>query len=223
MQSEMEYALIVYNDYINYRYHPLYGCMIMLPPPLNIVNLIFGIPAIFLRSRKWNQFALKIEYTLFILIPVSLIFIGLSLLTMPISLIFMAYRTTMYSTQDNLMNARKRSALYKFSISSVRLLTWILLGIPYLLIVLIVNDIPLFFKSSFEHINNKYTFTKNLILDIRVLRYASIISNYLHSSRRQVVNYVEFRRALENKKQSKNESTTFASSKFGIFMNIQAK
>ena len=98
LQSEMEYALIVYNDYINYRYHPLYGCMIMLPPPLNIVNLIFGLPAIFLRSRKWNQFALKIEYTLFILIPVSLIFIGLSLLTMPISLIFMAYRVMMYST-----------------------------------------------------------------------------------------------------------------------------
>ena len=118
------------------------------------------------------------------------------------------------------MNARKRSALYKFSISSVRLLTWILLGIPYLLIVLIVNDIPLFFKSSFEHVNNKYTFTKNHILDIRVLRYASILSSYLHSSRRQVVNYVEFRRALENKKQAKNESTTFASSKFGIFMNI---
>ena len=53
-QSEMEYALIVYNDYINLRFHPLYSCMITLPPPFNIINLIFGVPAILLKSRKWN-------------------------------------------------------------------------------------------------------------------------------------------------------------------------
>ena len=160
-QSYMEYALIVYNDYINLRFNPLFSCMITLPPPLNVINFILGVPAAIFRSRKWNQFALKIEYFFFILIPLTAVFIIVSIAIMPLAFVFMIYRLLLYSISDNLLNARKKSILYRMTLGQVRLFSWIIFGIPYLLIVLIFNDIPLFLKSSFSYVNNKYTFTKN--------------------------------------------------------------
>jgi len=115
-QSEMEYALIVYNDYINLRFHPLYSCMITLPPPLNVINFIFGIPAAIFKSRKWNQFSLKIEYIFFILLPLTVVFIVVSIAIMPFAFVFMIYRLLLYSISDNLLNARKKSILYRMSL-----------------------------------------------------------------------------------------------------------
>lgn len=112
----MEYALIVYNDYINLRFHPLYSCMITLPPPLNVINFILGIPALFFKSRKWNQFALKIEYTFFILIPLMLVFIIVSIAIMPLAYVFMLYRLLLYSISDNLLNARKKPIIYRMAL-----------------------------------------------------------------------------------------------------------
>lgn len=183
LRSEMEYSLVVYNDYINLRYHPLYSCMISLAPPLNAVSMLFTIPAIILKSRKWNEFVLKIEYTLFILLPISFIFIAVSIFCLPLSYIYLLIKIFGYNISDNMMNIRKSRLIYKISLNFFKCFQWIIFGIPYLIIVFFINDLPLFFKSAFIHINNKYTFTPNKILDLRVIRYGSLTSNYLHSAK----------------------------------------
>ncbi|EAR90628.2 polycystin cation channel protein (macronuclear) [Tetrahymena thermophila SB210] len=208
-QSEMEYSLVVYNDYINSRFNPIYMSMISLPPPFNILNFIFGIISFITKSRIWNKIALKIGYTLVIFLPCILLYIALSLVLIPFSYLYFIHQVSMYSFSDNMMYARKKNKCFKITLYLFRLLTWITLGIPYLLVVFFSNDLPLFCKSAFAHNNNKYNFTKNPVLDLRVIKYVSLYSNYLNLAKKDVFNYLEFRSSLEQKKEVKYKKSYF--------------
>ncbi|KAL4468506.1 hypothetical protein ABPG74_005009 [Tetrahymena malaccensis] len=208
-QSEMEFSLVVYNDYINSRFNPIYMSMISLPPPFNILNFIFGIVSFITKSRTWNKIALKIGYTLVIFLPCILLYTAISIVLIPISYVYFIHQVSMYSFSDNMMYARKKNKCFKITLYSFRVLTWITLGIPYLILVFFSNDLPLFCKSAFTHNNNKYNFTKNSVLDLRVIKYISLYSNYLNLTKKDVFNYLEFRQSLEQKKEVKYKKSYF--------------
>ncbi|KAL4496113.1 hypothetical protein ABPG72_015535 [Tetrahymena utriculariae] len=208
-QSEMEYSLVVYNDYINSRFNPIYMSMISLPPPFNILNFIFGLVSFITKSRTWNKIALKIGYTLVIFLPCILLYTAISLVLIPISYMYFINQVSMYSFSDNMMYARKKNKCFKITLYLFRLLTWVTLGIPYLLLVFFSNDLPLFCKSAFVHNNNKYNFTKNPVLDLRVIKYVSLYSNYLYLTKKDVFNYLEFRSSLDQKKEVKYKKSYF--------------
>lgn len=180
----MDHSLEVYNDYINLRFHPLYSCMISLPPPFNIFGLVCGIIALILRSQRWNDLSLKVSYFIFILIPFSFVFIIMSLISLPLSPILLLRRLIIHIGSDNISHSRKRSPIYRGSLTILRLITWLIFSVPYLFLVLITNDIPVFFASAFSFIDNKYTFTKISVLDTRVIKYASKYHSFLHVSRK---------------------------------------
>ena len=63
-ESDAEYRAVLNNYYIKYSWDNTYGFFILLPPPLNIVNIIF-MPIYFLKKDKSEEFNMKISRVFF--------------------------------------------------------------------------------------------------------------------------------------------------------------
>ena len=144
-RSNMEFAQILLTAHANKHLNKYYGFLIILPPPLCIVNLVF-LPLIPLikKPKKFNNFLIKGFY-LIIWLTFFLIFNAVSLsIVIPLAWvkIVLLILSNKYLIDNNILKFNK-------TFFAINLLSWLILGLPYLYFIHFKNDILLFISCSF--------------------------------------------------------------------------
>ncbi|KAL4460455.1 hypothetical protein ABPG74_000206 [Tetrahymena malaccensis] len=146
-QANMEYSLLLYDEYIKLKKNDIYGSTFYFPPPLNVINFIFT-PLIYIfpkYSTLINKISFHISYFILMISFIALFICLQALLIIP------SYITTFFQIIFNINNCFTLRTVHRIFLS----ILWLAVGIPILLIQIFVNDFPLFVKSCFFPLNKK--------------------------------------------------------------------
>ncbi|KAL4507081.1 hypothetical protein ABPG72_001874 [Tetrahymena utriculariae] len=146
-QANMEYSLLLYEDYVKFKKNDIYGSAFYFPPPLNVINLIFT-PLIYIfpkYSTLINKISFHISYFILMIGFIALFICLQALLIIP------SYITTFFQIVFNINSSFTLRSLHRIFLS----ILWLAVGIPILLIQIFANDFPLFVKSCFFPLNKE--------------------------------------------------------------------
>ncbi len=184
--GNMEYSKILYEIKKLKNYNKKYGALVLFPIPINFLIIPF-IP-IYIRSasQSLNLFLVKLGYCILLLV-FSLAFILGNLFIIPICWLKMLFNIV--TVKYRLNKSQKNPG---FNVLIIHFTLWLFFGLLYLVLILLINDLPLFFKSAFEFCDNE--FESLPIKDYFFHLFTNLIDE-LNKENIKTISYEEFHKA----------------------------
>lgn len=182
-RGTMEYGHILYAAKNLKKYNKNYGALVIFPYPINF----FIYPLIFNYMRRGNLtcnlLVTEIGYFLILLIFTS-VFILCNIVLIPISWIKICLQIILMKYRLN-----KNEKKPKLIIIIIHFILWNIFGILFLVCLLIINDIPCFFKSAYKFCHNKY---ENLLFEDYFFHSFIDLIEDLHQKQTKKLTYDQF-------------------------------
>jgi len=158
-RSTVETASILYENYLIRKPDKCHSALIALPPPFNILTVLFSPFLILSKNHKLNKFLLLIGYS-FYLIPCFIIFVCINLLVV---IPFCWIKYIIFILINVVFKQRSlRSIIFWFS--------WIVGGLLKLFYLFFTNDIICFTKSIFHYSTNRDKMDEISFKEIKLIK-----------------------------------------------------